>query len=360
MTTYRSRSLTRRGLLQAGSLLVGASALPWLAACSSSAPTPTQAPAAATSAPAATSPAPAATSAPAASSAPAAPTPTQPAQSTTVAAKTTAQPRSGGSLQVGRLVDIHGPADSLMANPSYILSAQIYNALIHYDEKYQPQPELAESWEISKDGKQVAIHLRQGVLFHTGREFTSDDVKYNTLRVRDPKLGMGQLKTMSEWITDIQTPDKYTVIYNLSAPRAAILDLLNFLFIVDRETAEGPNGNRKGVGTGPFAFAEWVPGDHLRFTKNPHYWVSGRPYLDEIVIKIIKDAQSLGVQLEAGVLNLAELLPEDQTAQYQKDSKYNVVLSTLSGQFYYIGINVTKPPLDNKLVRQAINHAIDR
>jgi peptide/nickel transport system substrate-binding protein len=270
------------------------------------------------------------------------------------------QPRPGGALRVGRLVDIQGPAVSLMANPSYILSAQVYNALIHYDEKYRPQPELAESWDISKDGKRVTLNLRKDIHFHTGREFTSEDVKYNTLRVRDPKLGMSQLKVMSEWISDIETPDKNTVIYGLSQPRPAILDLCNYLFIVDRETVEGPSGQEKGVGTGPFVFSDWVPGDHVRFTKNPHYWVSGRPYLDEVRVNVIKDPQALGVQLEAGALDLAELLPEDQSARYARDAKYRVVLNQLSGQFYCIGINVTKPPLDNKKVRQALNYAIDR
>ena len=271
-----------------------------------------------------------------------------------------AQPRSGGTLRVGRLVDIQGPAVALMANPSYILSAQVYNALIHFDAQKRPQPELAESWEISRDGRRVTLHLRQGVVFHTGRAFTSDDVKYNTLRVRDPKLGMSQLRVMSEWIADIQTPDRNTVVYVLSQPRPAILDLLNYLFIVDRETADGPNAAGKGVGTGPFAFAEWVPGDHLHLTKNPRYWAAGRPYLDDLVIKVVADPQTLGVQLEAGALDLAELLPEEQTARYERDARYRVVLNQQSGQFYYVGVNVTKAPLDNKKVRQALNYAMDR
>ena len=280
--------------------------------------------------------------------------------SVAAASPTGGQPRPGGTLRVGRLVDLQGPAVSLMANPSYILSAQVYNALIHYNEKYRPQPELAESWDTSKDGRRVTLHLRRDVQFHTGREFTSDDVRYNTLRVRDPKLGMSQLKVMSEWISDIQTPDKNTVVYTLPQPRAAILDLFNYLFIVDRETAEGPAGRERGVGTGPFVFSEWLPGDHVRFTKNPRYWMSGRPYLDEVRVNVIKDPQALGIQLEAGALDLAELLPEDQTARYARDAKYRVVLNQLSGQFYYIGVNVTKPPLDNKNVRQALNYAVDR
>jgi peptide/nickel transport system substrate-binding protein len=233
--------------------------------------------------------------------------------------------------------------------------------LIHYNEKYRPQPELAEIRDTSKDGRRVTLHLRRDVQFHTGREFTSDDVRHNTLRVRDPKLGMSQLKVMSEWISDIQTPDKNTVVYTLPQPRAAILDLFNYLFIVDRETAEGPAGRERGVGTGPFVFSEWLPGDHVRLTKNPRYWLSGRPYLDEVRVNVIKDPQALGIQLEAGALDLAELLPEDQTARYARDAKYRVALNQLSGQFYYIGINVTKPrSTTRKCARRSTTRSIGR
>lgn len=345
----RSLGMTRRSALR----LAGASAaLAILNACSTGsvptvAPTvvaPTTAPPAAPSPTSAGSPATAASGSVAASP----------------GATTAPQPKSGGTLTVGRLADIEAPDRSLMASQSYIMTAQLYNALIHYDAKQMPQPELAESWELSADGKQLKINLRRDVLFHSGREFTSDDVKYNTIRVRDTKLGMSQLTTMSNWVTDIQTPDKYTVTYMLDQPRAAIFDLLHYLFIVDKETAEGPDAAHKGGGTGPFSFAEWVPGQHIRFAKNKNYWLSGRPYLDEVVVQIITDPQALGVQLESGALDLAELLPERDIARLRSDPGYRVVLNELSGQFYVIQANTSKPPMDNKMLRQAINYAVDR
>lgn len=354
----RSHGMTRRATLR----LAGAgAALVILDACSTGT-VPTAPPTAV----APTTPAPVAASPTTAGSAVIAGVPGTAASPGTVpaasaaAAQPTAQPKSGGSLAVGRLADIEAPDRSLMASQSYIMTAQLYNALIHYDAKQVPQPELAESWDLSADGKQLKINLRKGVLFHSGREFTSDDVKYNTIRVRDTKLGMSQLTTMSNWVTDIQTPDKYTVIYLLDQPRAAIFDLLHYLFIVDKETAEGPDAAHKGVGTGPFSFAEWVPGQHIRFAKNKNYWLSGRPYLDEVVVQIITDPQALSVQLESGALDLAELLPERDIARLRSNPGYRVVLNELSGQFYVIQANTSKPPMDNKMLRQAINYAVDR
>src|SRR5947209_1035766 len=95
---------------------------------------------------------------------------------------------------------------------SVTLSRRTALGLIEYDNKLQPQPMLAESWDVSKDFKQIKLNLRKGVQFHSGRELTSDDVKYNVLRARDPKVGAGQFNKQSNWFSTIDTPDKYTVV----------------------------------------------------------------------------------------------------------------------------------------------------
>jgi len=156
----------------------------------------------------------------------------------------------------------------------------VYDSLTLYDAKLQPQPMLAESWDISSDMKQVKLNLRKGVQFHNGRELTSEDVKLNMVRVRDPKVGSSQLMNMSNWFAAIETPDKHTVVLNSEAPRPALFDFFEYLNILDRETMEGPDATKKAIGTGPFKFVEWVPGDHILFTKNQNYWRTGRPYLD--------------------------------------------------------------------------------
>ena len=125
---------------------------------------------------------------------------------------------------------------------------------------------LAESWEQATDGKSIKLNLRKGVTFHSGREFTSDDVKYNLLRVRDPKVGTGQLVGMSNWFT-IDTPDKDTVVLKSDVPRPTVFDMFEYFNIVDRELADGPDSKTRSGGTGPFSLIEWVAGDHISFAR---------------------------------------------------------------------------------------------
>ena len=89
---------------------------------------------------------------------------------------------------------------------------------------------LTESWDLSSDFTQVKFNLRKGVQFHSGREFTSDDVKYNLMHVRDPKVGAGSLVAFSKWWT-IDTPDKYTIVLKSDAPRPLLWDYLEYLNI---------------------------------------------------------------------------------------------------------------------------------
>src|SRR6266568_2733868 len=165
-----------------------------------------------------------------------------------------------------------------------------FDRLIALDASLQnPEPRLAESWDVTSDYKQIKLNLKRGVQFHSGREFTSDDVKYNLLHARDPKVGGGSLLAFSNWWT-IDTPDKYSIVLRSDAPRPSLWDGLELLNIADREVIEGPDATRKVGGTGPFVFEEWIQGDHIRLTKNKNYWQAGKPYLDSIEYKILPDA----------------------------------------------------------------------
>jgi peptide/nickel transport system substrate-binding protein len=214
---------------------------------------------------------------------------------------------------------------------------------------------LAESWEFSSDFKQLKLSLRQGVQFHSGREFTSDDVKWNLMHVQDPKVAAGALILQSKWFTSVDTPDKYTVVLGSEQPRPATFDFFEYFDIVDSETADAM---QTLVGTGPFKFVEWAQGDHLLFTRNPNYWQSGLPYLDEIRVFVEKDGQAMMVQLESGSLDIADTPPLPDFARLANDSGYTQ-WAVASGT-NVIGVNTTMPPTDNKLVRQALSYALDR
>ncbi|HEX8969830.1 MAG TPA: ABC transporter substrate-binding protein, partial [Chloroflexota bacterium] len=196
--------------------------------------------------------------------------------------------------------------------------------------------------------------------FHTGRELTSDDVKYNILRARDPKTGAAQMVTMSNWWSDIQTPDKYTVVLASDQPRPAAFDFLEYLNIIDSVTADGPNAATTLVGTGPFTLVEWATGDHLTLSKNPHYWQSGAPYLDQVVFQIGRDQQAIITQLEAGAIDAMEAPPVTDAIRLRADPAYTLTVNPNTGGYNAVLANTSVPPLDNKQVRQALNYAINR
>src|SRR5579872_5767137 len=244
--------LSRRSAL---ALLMSATGASLLAACGPSAAPPAP---------------PAATTPPQAAAAPttggAAPTAVQPVATTAAATPVgatqanpaptaTANPavKTGGTVrwgQVGDLVTI----DAILWSPvSNNTLGQVNEMLIDYDDDLTIMPRLAESWEQSTDNTQIKLNLRKGVQFHSGREFTSDDVEYNLLRARDPKNPYAAVVAVgSAWWSSWDKPDKYTIVLKSDKPRPGVFDFLQYLRILDKDTMEGPDATTKVVGTGAF------------------------------------------------------------------------------------------------------------
>jgi peptide/nickel transport system substrate-binding protein len=328
-------------------LLMSASATALLAACG-----PGAAPVAPTAAPAPTAASkPAAAGAPPAAATVAAPAPTPAAQAI----------KKGGTLrwgQVGDLVTIDAISWSPVSNNTL---GQVNEMLIDYDDDLKIMPRLAESWEQSTDNKSIKLNLRKGVQFHTGRELTSDDVEYNLLRARDPKNPYASVVAVgSAWWNSWEKPDKYTIVLQSDKPRPGVFDFLQYFRILDKDTMEGPDATTKAVGTGAFKFVEWVPGDHFTLTKNPNYWESGHPYLDGVQISIYRDAQAMVAAMESGSLDVADLIPIPDADRLKNDPRFKLYQTHDIGQFFYAIVNSGMAPTDNKLLRQAINYAIDR
>ncbi|MDE3075128.1 MAG: ABC transporter substrate-binding protein [Chloroflexota bacterium] len=274
--------------------------------------------------------------------------------------KSSGQPASGGVFRAGIQSDLPN-LDPFFNSPSvYDTLWLAFDRLIALDSKRQPQPVLAESWEVSSDDKQATFHLRKGVRFSTGRELTSDDVKWNLLHVRDPKVGGGGWVTFSKWWTSIETPDKYTVVLKSDQPRPLLFDNLETFNIADRVTAEGPNAKTQVVGTGPFVLKEWVQGDHITLVKNKDYWQSGQPLLNEMRFQIFHDAPAMVSQFEAGAVNMVLNPPLRDLSRLKSDPKYQAITNPYTGRYFIAGWNAQNKPLDNKIVRQALNYAMDR
>jgi len=322
--------LTRRSTLR----LLGATGLTLLAAC---APAP---PAAQPTAPAAAKPNP-------------------PAAGATAAPAAAGQPRSGGTLRVAMAEP--SPLDGHTISPNVFDSVWMaYDTLTAYDDKLQPQPMLAESWDLASDFKRIRLNLRKGVQFHNGRELTSEDVLWNLQRVKDPKTGVAQLANQSNWFTSVEAPDKYTVVLTSEQPRVAVFDFFEYFNIIGKDAITETEPTKRVIGTGPFAFTEYVQGDHLTFARNKSYWQSGKPYLDEVRIQILSDPQTAVVQLEAGAVDLLGAPAPRDYVRLGQDSKFNVMRSQTSGQYHILAANCVMAPTDNKIVRQALNYAADR
>ena len=342
--------ITRRNALRG---LTGGAVLALLAACTPTAP----------GAPAASAPTSAVAPPPATLTPAAAPTiaiaATQP--STPAPAPTqSGAPNHGGTLRLGVPTDITGLDGHLIAAPATDTLWQVFDRLTIYNARLEPQPMLAESWELNADGTQLKLNLRRGVQFHSGRELTSDDVAWNLDRVKDPKVGAGILAGYRRPLTAVDTPDAATVILTSDRPWPAAFDFFQLFNIIDKDTMQGANAGQSAAGTGPFVLTEWVQGDHLTLKRNPNYWQSGKPYLDQVQVAISTDAQANLVRFEAGATDVVDSPPLMDTVRLQQDGTYNVLVSQNPSVFLSFFFNTTQPPFDRKEVRQALAYAIDR
>ncbi|MFH1484483.1 MAG: ABC transporter substrate-binding protein [Chloroflexota bacterium] len=352
-----------------------------LASCApAAAPTPTKAPAAppaATKAPAAApaptkapAAAPAATKAPAA--APATPKPAAPAATPKPAGE---QPQSGGILTRSSFgdpatMDLH-QENSISASGPY---SPAYNGLIKFDPINIGKivPDLAEKWDVSSDGTIYTFHLRKGVKFHDGKEFTSEDAVFSLMRMSHskdfgtvaPRGGMliGAIKTA-------EATDPYTVKVTLSNPQASFLFFAanDWIKMMPKHTILANQGHMKHVvnGTGPFKLKQFARGVVVHLVKNPDYFVKGRPYLDEYKVYPIPDDTTRFVALRTGKVlctTLASRAIAPEQAEWVKQNMADkIIIGThKSNSQWNIEFNHAKAPWSDLRVRKAVHLAVSR
>jgi peptide/nickel transport system substrate-binding protein/oligopeptide transport system substrate-binding protein len=240
-------------------------------------------------------------------------------------------------------------------------------------------PDLAESYTISEDGLVYTFKLRPGVKFHNGRELTATDVKYSIERSVNPETqspGQGffwQIKGFDEMasggaqeLSGITTPDDGTVVIELSQPDATFLQIvaINFAFAVPREEVEkyGPDFGRNPVGTGAYKMTEWALGQRVVFERNADYFRDDAPHLDKIIFEVGQDPSVALLRLKRGEIDvLGDGIPPANFLQEKNDPANKDLI--VEGELLhtgYITLNTTEAPFDNKLVRQAVNMAINK
>lgn len=219
-------------------------------------------------------------------------------------------------------------------------------------------PALAESWEISDDGKVYTFKLHDGVKFHDGSSFDAEDVKFSLDRARADDSTNAQ-KGLFAQIDTVEVVDPATVKVTLKQPQGSFLYNMGWgdAVIVAPESADG--NKEKPVGTGPFKFDSWAKGSSITIVKNPDYW--GDPVaLDKAEFRIIPDAAAAIPALLSGDVQAFPNMPAgDALAQIQSDPRFEVVIGSTEGETV-LSTNNKKPPFDNLKVRQAIAHALNR
>lgn len=230
-------------------------------------------------------------------------------------------------------------------------------------------PDLAHSWEISKDSKTFTFHLRKDVLFHDGAEFTSEDVKATFDRISKPPQGISIPRApLFAAVESITAPDKYVVKFNLSAPRppdfimGAIASGWNG--IVRKKTLEDNQYNLRRVldipGTGPFKSKRRVENEVWVMERNDKYWNKGLPYLDGIEFyHALPFSPELGSALLSGRVDYARLLDPGSLRKVK-------ATNGMSGTDFYQSViqatwmNNKKKPMDDPRVRRAFHLVLDK
>ncbi len=278
------------------------------------------------------------------------------------AAQDAGEPKPGGTLRVGLSAD---PAEldphRTRLTAAWHVIEHVYNTLVTTNESMEPVPSLAEEWEISDDGLTYTFKLRQGVLFHNGRELVADDVKYSFERIVDPELGSPSASDLAN-VETIEVVDPATVAITLTAPDSSFLAKLinSSLAIVPQEVVE-ENGDlmQVMVGTGPFRFVEYVPNSVVRLERNPDYWEEGKPYVDEMEMQIIPDNTSRTTALVTGTVDFIEYAPVQDLPIFEGDDTI-VVAGDENTNIRYMAVNIQREPFNIPEVRQAISMVLDR
>lgn len=278
-------------------------------------------------------------------------------------------PKQGGDLVVGTTA---GPT---VLNPYFstdIPTREIFrlmlNGLVTIDREFNPVGSLAESWEISDDGTEFIFHLRNDVKWHDGVPFTADDVVF-TYSIPMHEDYSGPRGTTFQVVESVEKLDDYKVKITLTEPYAPFINITAVFEILPKhlledipvaEMAQYNEYNKSPVGTGPFKFGEWREGQYVQVVANDEFF-EGRPNIDSITFKIVPDSNALMAQLQTGDVNFAGVPAEH--AQIGESLYSQGKINLISGPrnaWEYIGYNLRNPLFEDKKVRQALTHAIDK
>jgi peptide/nickel transport system substrate-binding protein len=275
--------------------------------------------------------------------------------------------KSGGTLVFGR------GGDSVSLDPgvvtdgeSFKVTQNIFETLLNFGEQDTTiNPGLAKEWTVSEDGLTYTFTLQEGVKFHDGTDFNAEAVVKNVKRWQ---AGNAEdyyyfSSMFGDIITDVKADGDNTVVFTLDRPQAPFLkNLAMSPFGIASPTAfekDGANFGQNPVGTGPFKFVEWRATESITIEKFADYWQEGLPKLDKVIFKVYADNTARLNALVSGEIDLADGINPSDRGSIEGNSALQLI-ERPSMNIGYLGLTNTRAPFDNKLVRQAVNYAIDK
>ena len=230
------------------------------------------------------------------------------------------------------------------------------------------EPFLATAWETSEDGLSWTFSLRDDVMFQDGTPFNAEALKFNIERIKAPETASAQAADELGPITDIEVVDEFTLKLSYEQPWSNLLDALTSIPIWSPAALEQyPPGefDQHLIGTGPFKLIEWVPNSFVSFERWDDYnWgpsiktEAGPAYLDSVTFKFIDEEVVRGTIVTTDEANAVWELPTQFVADYRDNPDYQLLTGYQAGTGLQYVMNVTRAPLDNLNVRQAIRHAV--
>ena len=287
---------------------------------------------------------------------------------TAMATRPPGEPRRGGVLVIS-----YGGGTPRHLNPALVSGSstaipgtQLFASPLRYDENWNPQPYLAESWSISEDGLSVTLNLVKGATFHDGHPITSEDVAFSIMTVKT----YHPFKSMFAPVESVDTPDPHTAVIHLSRPHPAILLAMSpalLPIIPEHVYGDGQDitthpANLAPVGSGPFKFVEYVPGKSIVLERYDGYFIPGRPYLDKIVIRLETNPDAQVIEMERQEAHLLAVFAEPDGVDRLSKSEHLIATPRGYegvGPINWLAFNMLREPLNDKRVRQAIAYAVD-
>ena len=255
---------------------------------------------------------------------------------------------------------------------SFKVCDNVYENLVTYEAgSTTVVPQLAKSWDVSEDRLTWTFHLRTGVRFHDGTPFDAEAMLFSLARQFDEDHPYHKVQGaynywnsmgMSDVVAAMEAADDSTFVVRLAEPNATFLATLgmNFCAAVSPTAvaAHGPEFFKNPVGTGPFKFVEWRKDERIVLDRNDSYW-GERPLLKRLIFRPIQDASVRFLELRTGAIQgIDNVSPE--FIQAIRENPDLQLLTQPGMNVGYLAMNMDRPPFDNRLVRVAINCAVDK